>query len=212
MRKAAPYLFFFVLMLTGCVKFPKESENWDKDYYDYHIGAYIDGVEYHELTRNTIQLLFTPSLEYGFSYLKYPDYNLVRFAPLRERCLFVSSPKNSNCLTLKLYIWVDYVSFDNLIFPAVFSFEGKNAEDYQSFYSSLYSQKSEKLFFVYGAIRRDDNPENWYFAQEGYISIGGFEENGNNDEIVTFEFTAKNNKGEVIEVKQGYINKYVKVR
>ena len=191
-----------IVICSSCKKTPAK---WDRDYYGYQIGAYINGVEYHEY-RHWSTILSRYGSDLGFSREYSANRDTVRVYWQGWRRAFFSKPNESGisyCLIFAFVSDTEYFSSTNPIF-----FHGCDEDVYPYVYPSVNNPdvfKSGIAVVNGGLIRVDD--EVFYRIKEGNITFGEFDDDSFlNKDKVTFEFTAENDNGDVLEVKDGYCN------
>lgn len=183
-----------ITIMSSCCK----EEGWTNDYYSYHMGAFINGREYHEAF----------SLKKSVFGVTYREQNGFVFITNLESGIAVSR-RSKDIYSLDFEIIIDKATFDLMAFPAVFYFSSKNEEDLYRIHNSESSDYLIQTPWVCGRLGKyplSDNPH--YIASEGFINIGQFDSNSHNIDRVTFEFVSVDDKGEIITIKDGFINTY----
>ena len=185
--------------MCSCCK----EEKWTGDYYSYHLGVIIDGTEYHE-TSPWLDL-YQRGKEYGFLLLNATntdntDYSC--FYSLWDTRRFGAKPGSDG--------YDDGFSLD--ISAAIKSSSFFSGDVYH-FNCTVYSDcwvindprnyQGESL--VYGMIGWHSH---FYLAKKGWIVFGEYDEDGHNKDRVSFEFTAFDDAGDSLVVKNGYCNIY----
>ena len=196
MRDRYFFLIGILLALLSC------NKQWDKDYYSYRIGARINGKEYHEM--NT----FLGSYYYGLKYDCWNGYTIIKSEDMHVLPL----PKSNDLYTISFTIIVDTSFFNSLVFPATFYFDGKtDCGDDRVIRPDLFEEQLETPW-VYGDFSKTPwNVNKPFYANEGYITIRGFDSERHNSGKVSFEFEGVSNDGETIIVEDGYIYNYSKL-
>lgn len=209
---AVAVLFFLV---PSC---SKKWNGWERDYYSYQKGAYINGVQHHEkYDWNASVFVFSGKNHCGFSLDG--RNNLVRARSSMSTLYNVwwSGPNDNNNYTINLWVYADSSSFK----PGT-SYSFKMPEDtvYISDLDKAFNSGSGLESFPVAVGYMAKGHDDFYTITEGLITFGafritnsdydksGFYYSGYNEERVSFCFTAENSEGKIITVEDGYINKY----
>ena len=194
-------LFAFI---SSCCKVP---DKWDKDYYDYHIGAYINGVEYHEYSYFKIA---GPSRWFGFVRSFKEDWVYLSF--LSNDSYIASKPHSPGLYLLSITVAIDSASynqsgqsicFDNHVFEA-----HKNIEIIHT--GEIFDLDAREYISGPWCVcsLHDEEDDEDYIAVDGWISFGEFSQGNINSEVVRFECSAVNEKGDTLHITNGFVNKF----
>ena len=183
--------------LSSCIK---SQDKWYGDYYSYSFGAYINGVEFHDIL---------PS--FGFSHEGY-DYYFYRNA--RDKMIDVfwggwsidlySNPKKDGP---SYGLHFELVFNSDLTDGTCIYYQGltENISIRDVFYNPDSLYHGIPLVSGYLGLFPPYEDHHVFWITSGSISFGSldyFKING----TVTFEFEAENDLGEVLVVKEGYCN------
>ena len=202
----AVVVLFLPLSCLGLLSPSPKPSGWDKDYYDYQIGAIINGKEYHEAPEEQGWWFDVVSDACGFTCEKYDSLYFI--SNTMTGIYEFTDSINNESYDLAVEIITDSASF---IANKNFFFNGIVREFHwdQALYNGEY-EKLETLPIVWGVFTNTSvKGYRGYLIKEGSISTGSFF-NGRNAETIFFDFLAEDEKGEVIEVKKGYCKQYVK--
>ena len=190
-----------LFILSSCCKY-EVKRKWDMDYYAYHMGAYINGIEFHEPSAK----LFGPKRSTGFHMQK--EDNMI-YLNSEWHHVTLSDVNHDNGYGLVIMVAMDSSSFCPGIRYALtdsVDYDGDVSMDPSS--GRVYDDISgQPITCPYSLLYLFDG-DGFYFAKDGWISFGEFSMDGTNSEMVLFECSAVNEKGDTLHVKDGFINKY----
>lgn len=193
----AVVLFAF---LPSCFPVP---DKWDKDYYAYSFGAYINGVEYHDIL---------PSFVFSLEGYEYYFYRVVRDTMIYVSWrgwsidLYSNPQKDGPSYRLDFELVFDSDLTDDTCICYQGLTESVRIRDVFYNPDSLYH--GIPLVSGYLGLFPPYEDHHVFLIKSGSISFGSLD----NDKIngtVTFEFEAENDLGEVLVVKDGYCNSNV---
>ena len=201
------YKKFIAILLTAtlwsCISIPL-PEKWDKDYYSYHVGAYINGVEYHEpqIYQTTV---FAKSHSVGYHCIKKDNWFFISQV---DPYLFLSSSPDGKGVS----IWDITASFDAESYDPnkQYSFTTDNLDDYDEWHVNstglLYDGNKQEIDAPW-CLCLISYEDKYYVSKDGWISFGEFE-NGSNAGTIHFECTAVSEEGDTLHITNGYIGRY----
>ena len=193
----------------------KKWNGWERDYYSYQIGAYINGVEHHEKADYHIMEipgLFFERTDCGF-YLCGCD-SIVRINSFTSSSYEWWSSPDHHQYGMFIEVFVDSASFKP---GASFVFDTTSVSNYNG---DLYRdwenlKESDGLPFVIGTMSKGNVI---YTIVDGEITFGSFTKDseeeyrghhyyyGSNKDRVTFNFIAENSDGQILIIEDGYLN------
>ena len=185
------------MILIGSCNDPCVSKGWDKDYYDYQLGAYINGIEYHEW-----RSFFYP-VDMGFYMMQ------------RDSLLLISPAPDLHFKCQKDEYYCDIIIIvNNSTYKAgdTYSF---NRTVWEYDYFNEFRRGKYELFgnlpFVIAAFTKSPPYENVSFiSTDGVITLGAFDEDGHNSDVIRFSLKAEDEYGNSLKVEDGYCKKYLR--
>ena len=219
MKRISVSLLSFAIAIT-LILLPSCSKSgpweWERNYYSYQKGAYINGVEHHEKDDWTaVQYIFAGQNYCGFS-LEGKNGVIKTYNSMSSLYdVWWSGPDDNNSYTINIWVYADSISFK----PGVtYSFKVPDG-GYSDWDKPFYNGSGfESLPIVVGYMTKGNNDV--YDITDGQITFGafritssgnskyGFYYGGRNEDRVSFSFTAENSEGKVLIVENGYVNKY----
>ena len=189
--------------LSSCCKAP---DKWDKDYYDYHIGAYINGVEFHEYSYFKIA---GPSRWFGF--VRSFKENWVYLSFLSNDPYIASKPHSHELYCLSITVAIDSAfyrpgqpfCFDNQVFESHKNIEICPTGEIFDLVTREYISGPWCVCYLHN---EEDDEE--FIAVDGWISFGEFSQGNLNSEMIRFECSAVNEKGDTLHITNGFVNKF----
>jgi len=186
-----------IIIVLSCSKTPAK---WTKDYYDYQMGAIINGEEFHE----AYQFLLGPyGKEYGFQmyYLSIEGNNMVCVSWKGGDRYFYSNPKKKGLsYSFHFDIFYDIEINDASCLNFIGLADTVNTYNIWRYPDSFY----HGIPLVQGSLWGD---ENYYQIIEGSIDLGRFRNDVNIDQV-SFNFIAESDSGERLVVEDGYCKAY----
>ena len=183
------------MILIGSCNEPDAFKGWDKDYEDYQLGAYINGIEYHES-----RSFFHP-VDIGFYMMQRDSLLLIRpAADLHFKC-----QKDEYFCDIMIIV-------NNSTYKAgeTYSF---NRTVWEYDYFNEFRRGKYEIFgnlpFVIAAITKSPPYENVSFVStDGEIILGAFDKDGHNSDVIRFSLKAEDENGNSLKVEGGYCKKY----
>ena len=183
--------------LSSCIK---SQDKWYGDYYSYSFGAYINGVEYHEvvpsfsLSQTGNECCFDRIVQNKMIDVSWQGWNID----------LSSNPKGKGPCYMMAF---ELVFSSDLVDGADISFQGltESVGIYDVFQKPDSLYHGIPLVSGYLGLLPPYEDHHVFWITSGSISFGSldfFKING----TVTFEFEAENDLGEVLVVKEGYCN------
>ena len=149
-----------------------------------------------------------PSYYCGLKYECFSGYSIIE----SEDMILLPSPEANNHYTISFTIIVDTLFFNSMIFPATFHFDGKTDCGVDRVIRPDLFEDQLETPWVYGDFSKTPWSKNKpFYANEGYITISGFDTNRHSSGRISFEFEGVSNDGETIIVEDGYIYNYSKL-
>jgi len=200
-------IVIFVIMLVYCSCCGKWS-GWDKDYYDYQVGAYINGQECHESRHQFL----APARKSGV--LRIRRNGFFFFYYLMEHFCLEENSFSEYVFYPEIVIIVDTADYH----PGItYSFNNQDRVDdgmwRNRFYGSNEYDLDSNVPIIWGRVVKLQRDQVYYkgvvyFIKEGSITLGEFDEQGCNIDPIHFQFAAESLNGKTITASDGYINRY----
>ena len=169
-----------IATLWSCISTPL-PEKWDKDYYSYHVGAYVNGVEYHEPQKYQTTI-FAKSHTVGFHYVKRDNW----FYFSQVDPLYLSSSPDGKGVS----IWTITASFDSESYDPKkqYSFTTDNLNDYDEWFvdtigGRLYDGNKQEIDAPW-CLCLISYKDKDYVSKDGWISFGEFKSGSNAETAV----------------------------
>lgn len=194
-----------VSLTWSCFGTTDNQEGRSRDYESYQIGAYINGVEYHE---SEYRIFGQTSEYYGFSFSRKDSLVMIRtYTGYR-----VWRPFKGN----EHYDWEVVMVLDSTSYTPgdTYSFCGKICPS--DVFAHLDFMKGDRdlfeplPFIACSFIKTPvyENRDNPFIATEGEITIGGFDKGGFNADTIFFSLKAEDKDGTILDIKDGYCKKF----
>lgn len=183
-----------LMKLSSEIITPSEVWESNKGYYNHQVGAYIDGEEFHN--RTIFGLFHGPQIKYGF-YLQRKN----GYVSIGTLSLCMENIKNTIAVYPEIYIVMDSLSFAP---GTTFYFNGTGREmNWSQEFMEGNIDCFSPLPYVSGVLWNGKG----YVFTNGKITFAEFDQNNFNSQTVYFEFTAVDEDGNTVEVKDGYCKK-----
>ena len=201
-----------LIILPSCSKMWNgwKKQGWEKGYDSYQIGAYINGVEFHE----TPGSLFTGIINYCGFRIIHKD-SLIMIENVRGNRFWTNYNSNYNRNAV-VYDWEVAIVLDSASYTPgdTYSFCGKIcpllATSSIDFLRGEFDLFEPLPFIACSFIQTPvyENRDNPFVATEGEITIGSFDENGKNADTIFFDLKAEDKDGNVLDIKEGYCKSF----
>lgn len=203
-------LFLTVIIIAICSSCKSNWSGCGRDYYEHKFGAYINGQEYHELER---AFSFNDQIYGGFSACSF--YNSTGIYIKGEKARGIVSRKGDTSYGFEVGMYIDSTQYDS---STRYFFSDTTLS-----LSDLFRRKEMVLApILIGSLKRQNPGDSYnptvYTIKEGWLLLG------DNECIYTtapdfgsthydfvysyscarFEFVAKSDSGEVLNVTDGY--------
>ena len=199
-----PAMIIAMIGFSSCIELLQSFQKWNKDYYSYQFGAYINGKEFHN---SWIGLFHGPNdLEFGFR--KHERDSLIMISIFSGGYLWVDE-NDKNRYDLDIVVALKSSSYT----PGdTYFFDGRRADKHFDVGHFIRGEYETLEPFPYVACTifippRENNKT--LIATEGQITIGEFDADGHNLDTVYFNFRAEDEDGNVLVVENGYCKQYV---